>query len=250
MNKLVLGTNKTELYTDLTEPFLLVVDELPDFDFPSQKKTIYLDLERHNLNPLQDIDYLRATDLLSVLDAVFPEGSETLTKRYANFQILEALLDEPKRLDHLIDDSKETHDAYQKVQRLFLSPVLRQFLKPAATNFKLDRTIIAILDRSKIGDFDAFVIGNLLASRYEGQVVFEDFGFYACAFHMKFLRQNRLIAGINSFDEVPEFKNHLLLVETKIANHCNVDDAETLALYAGYRRDSRGFADFVQTRIE
>ncbi len=223
MNRLTVGTDRSDFYTDLPEPLLLIADSLPPIDF---HKATLLDLSKHNLNPVQDIDYLKATDHLAVLDAVFPEGKDTLTKRYANFQILEALLQKPKRLDRLIEDSKETHDAYQKIQRLFLSPTLSRFLKPAATNFRLDRTVIAVLDRSILGDFDAFVIGNFLISAYPGQIVIPDYGFYGCQFHTTLIQQERLILGVNYLDQLPkELKDDVLLILNKAVRRCTSKDA-------------------------
>ena len=62
-------------------------------------------------------------------------------------------------------------------------------------------------------------------------------------------RIDRLIAGINSFAEVPKLAPHLLLVDTKIASHCTAEDAKTLALYAGLRPGVNEYNDFIDQCI-
>src|ERR1700709_184530 len=72
--------------------------------------------------------YRRARDFIAVLDAVFPDGQNTLTKKNANFHILSALLDEPTYLHKLLKPDKKDpakQDAYQKIETLLMSPVLR-----------------------------------------------------------------------------------------------------------------------------
>lgn len=61
----------------------------------------------HAFNPLKDIDYRRATELVDVLKVAFPEGENTLTKASFEYQVLEALLDSRQSLSTLIKDSKD-----------------------------------------------------------------------------------------------------------------------------------------------
>lgn len=262
MNALIVGTKKTDsILEHLPDSFLLIddgpiidayLDEHPlpkDWKEISESPSITLfDVEKDSFNPLTNINYRRAKEFISVLDAIFPEGENTLTKKTSNFQLLTALLSNPKRLDKLIRPNKENADAYQKIQTLLLSPVLERVLC-RATSFPLKGIILARLNRAELGDFDCFVIANLLISQYKGQVVIPDFGFYACPFHTSLIRQDRLIAGVNFIDEAPKLRNNLLLIEEKIGKHCTVEDAETLADFAGIRKSSVDYRDFIQTSM-
>jgi hypothetical protein len=255
MNLLIVGTTdkKETIFQHLPESFLLIDDGsiIDALRLPPRRKVTTFDFTKHSFNPLKDIDYRRAREFISVLDAVFPEGENTLTKKTSNFILLNALLSKPKSLDKLIRpgrDSAQT-DAYQKIQTLLLSPVLKSVLcRP--TNFSFDGIILARLNRAELGDFDCFVLANLLIANYKGQIVIPDFGFYACPHHTSLIRQNRLIAGVNFFDEVPKLRNHLLLIDNKIGHHCTAEDAECLAGYAGLTPNTVAHTEFVQRSIE
>jgi hypothetical protein len=250
MNALVIGSDKEPLLQFVPDKFLVIDDGpfIDQLDLPPTNKTVTFDAARHSFNPLKDMDYRRAREFIDVLNAVFPEGDSTLTKRNSNFILLNALLSEPKRLDTLVRPTKDNTDAYQKIQTLLLSPVLKNVLN-SPTNMSFKGTILARLNRAELGDFDCFVLANLLISQYQGPVVIPDFGFYASPFHMNLIRQERLMAGINSFDEVPAFKSQLLQVKEKIGSQCTPSDAELLALYAGIPADSNRHADFIQAAI-
>ena len=249
-NTLIVGANKAPILQHLPERFLFIDDGplIAKLDRRPDQITTVLDLERHTLNPLKDMTYRRAREFVDVLNAVFPEGENTLTKRNSDFILLEALLDKPRFLDKLIKDTKETHDAYQKIQTLLLSPVLESVLNKQ-TNMSLKGTVIARLDRAELGDFDAFVLANMLISAYDGPVVLPDFGFYATRFHRGLMRQGRLIAGISSFDELPDMRTALLAIEHKEASRCIPDDAALLAQYAGIPTNSNAYADFIHASI-
>lgn len=239
---LIVGTDKTDLLP--SSPFLLIHDG--EFDVSIPHRTF--DYQKHTFNPLKGMNYLNARTFLNVLNGVFPEGETTLTKRYSDYVVLQALLLKPKRLATLIEDTKETQDAYQKIQTLLLSPVLNRVLTNP-TNFSFKGTIVAKLDRAELGDFDAYVLANLLISQYKGRVVLPDFGFYQCPFHRQLLRQGRLHVGINAFDEVPEWKSQLLLIDEKSGHHCTAEDAATLAEYSGLSPGTNAFNDFIEQAI-
>lgn len=248
MNALAIGANKQPLLRFAHVPCLVIDDGdfIDALDLPSRRTITHFNIETDHFNPLKDIDYRTAVELVSVLNAVFPAGDSTLTKGNALHQILEALLDNPKKLSTLISDTNNTQYAHQMIARLLLSPVLERVLNHP-TNMSFKNTIIARLDRAVLGDFDCFVLGNLLISQYAGQVVIPDFGFYAHPGHSTLIRQNRLIAGINSlseFDGMPKLKNKLMQIETKIGSRCTSDDADVLALYAGKRRGTEGFSAY------
>lgn len=250
MNTLIIGSDKGPLLQHLPERYLFIDDGklIDELDLPSRRTVTVFDPAIHSFNPLKDMDYRRAREFVAVLKAVFPEGENTLTKATAEFQILQALSAKPKFLADLIPDTKDTAYAYQKIQTLLLSPVLERVLN-RPTNMSFKGTIIARLDRAVLGDFDCFVLANLLISQFQRAIVVPDFGFYACGFHTSLLRQDRLIAGVNAFDEVPQLRNQLLLIDRKIASHCTPDDAEILATYAGLIPGTNTFNDFVHASI-
>lgn len=261
MNVLIVGTNKSDILEHLPPTFLIVddgtlIDRIP---CDPEEDTV-LDLSRHSFNPLQDMDYYHAQQFISVLNAAFPKGAETLTKQNAGFVLLEALLSGAKRLDKLIRIDKSEKDtgiidAYRTIQALLLSPVLKRFLcNPAHhTNFSLEGKVFVRLDPREHARSDRFIIANLLISNYAGPVIIPDFGFYGCEFHADFIDQNRLIAGVNYLDESP-LKNQLLLMKTKIGRACTVEDAKTLASYAGlvpdFTREENEYNRFIKERID
>jgi hypothetical protein len=253
MNALIVGTNKATVLDFLPDTFLLIDDgELIDrIKLPTRRAVTVFDVSKHSFNPVRGIDYRRARDFVAVLDAVFPEGEGTLTRKNSNFILLSALLEKPKGIDTLLSpkptDSAHT-DAYQKIQTILLSPVLSSVLtKP--TNLSFRGTILARLNRAELGDCDCFVLASLLIAQYQGQVIIPDFGFYANASHTQLLRQNRLVAGVNTLSEVPTQREQLLLVDTKIASHCTAEDANTLAIYKGLRPGTNGYNQFIENCI-
>lgn len=252
MNALVVGSDKSDILHHLPKSFLLIDDDVDWVPLPPRRKVTRLDLTVHSFNPLKDITYPKARELLHVLDAAFPEGDNTLTKRYSNFVLLQALLARPKNFAKLLIQSNTKEpgvlDAVQKIETILLSPVLKSFLA-GPTNFSLAGILLAKLDRRVLSEFDCFLIASLLISNYAGPVVIPDFGFYGCAFHSTLIRQNRLIAGVNFLDESP-LKKHLLLIEDKIARKCTAQDAQTLAEYAGLLPGTKGHSDFIGQAID
>lgn len=244
MNRLHLGTDKTDILKDIHRPFLLVADR--SFKLPGPT----LDLRKDFFNPLHKINYSRASLFVEIINAVFPGGDNTLTKQNSSTILLEALLTKPKptKLDRLIPHTKDTLDAYTKVKRLLLSPILKRFLTNS-TSINFNETLVAHLD--DLTRFDRFVIGNFLIANFKGQIVIPDFGFYACDFHADLIRQGRLIAGVNFLEEVPpKLRNALLQIPTKIGRGTTLDDAEKLAGYVGLVRNTNEYNDFLAKCIE
>jgi hypothetical protein len=129
-----------------------------------------------------------------------------------------------------------------------LSPVLSNVLtKPTNVSFK--GIVIARLDRAALGDFDCFVLGNFLAALYPYTVIIPDFGFYQCDLHQRLLRQDRLWAGIQSFDQVPAFTQSLIVIKDKEGTLCTPHDAELLAVYEGLAKGTVGHRDFIEEKI-
>jgi hypothetical protein len=252
MDALIVGSNKKPILDHLPDTFLLI-DDGPLIDaltIPARRKVTVFDPRVHSFNPLKGMTYARARDFIKILNAVFPEGESTLTRKNANFVLLEALLNNPKRLDTLIPAKADASfvDARQQIQTILFSPTLKNVLT-RPTNISFKGIILAKLDRAELGEFDCFVLANLLISQYKGHVVIPDFGFYACAPHADILRQSRLTAGINSFDEVPRFKQNLLLIDKKIPSHCTPEDAKLLAQYTGMMPSSNAYNAFIEICI-
>lgn len=251
MNALIVGANKSDFSSLLPERFLLIDDgEISDaLTFPSEFRVERLDLSKHHYNPLKGIDYRRARQLSETIYAAAPQGENTLTVRNGKRALTRLLLDcssnPSARLDKLHRNARDPFitEANATVDDLLLSPVVRQFVATKATNFHLDGIVLAKLDRRVLSDIDAFFIGNLLISAYQGQIVVPDFGFYACLFHVSLIRQDRLIAGVNFLDEAPAMRNVLLGIKDKRGAACTAEDAETLASYCSkFARGTEGFA--------
>lgn len=225
-------------HLDLSEP-TLIVDDGPLIDaltVPPRRKVTVLDWTRHQLNPLQGIDYLRACDILSVFQAVFPAGQSTLTKEGAWDWLLEALLAASKgdRLDTLFQakfDDPGYISAQRMVRRLMRSPLLKRVLC-APTNFPMDGVVLARINRAQLGDFDSFVLSNVLIGQFPGQVVVVDGGFHLRDHHTTLIWQNRLLLSINFLDELtPKLREAALTIKDKVAYRTTPKDADLLTFY-------------------
>lgn len=245
---LIVGKEYARILDHLPTSYLFIDDgELIDrLTFPKRRKITVLDFDTHSLNPLKDMSYRKAREFIQILDATFPEGQNTLTKKNSNFLILKALLDNPKHLETLIAPSREPAqiDASQKIETLLFSPLLRKFLT-RPTNFSLTGTIVARLNRAELGDFDCFVITNLLMSAYKGHIVIPDYGTYACPFHLSFIRQDRLIAGVHVLEELPEALQRAFLLSGITPAHCTFADADVLANADGILQGTNDYRDFI-----
>lgn len=252
---LVIGTDKTPILEHLRKlkRFLLIDDGtiIDALDFPDNFRVTRFDISTHSFNPIAHIPrerehdrYLRMAQFAETIAAAFPAGENTLTKENAGIVLLDALLAKRKRsptLDMLLGPSKDPYEqaAYTQLRRVLMSPVLRRVLTNA-TNFHLSGIILARLDRATLDDFECRLLGRLLAAQYRGTVVFSDFGFYAIPSHSQLIQQGRLIASVTSLAQkrLADLKDDLLLYMTpRIGCRCTVNDAETLAEYAGLRPD-------------
>jgi len=255
MNLLNVGRDKTPILNllrgikRLTRYLLLDNgDVINKLFFPKNWHIERLDFSKNRLDLLKDITYERASLYADAFEASFPGGPTTLQKQESGIVFLESLVSEPKSLDTLIRKPKKTdsnghHAAYGKMQRIFLSPVLSSFLS-GPTNFSLSGVVLARLD-TRLTRFDRILLANILASAYPHQVIITDLGQYACDIHRTLLRENRLIAGVNSLAEVP-FQDELFSIEHKIGAKTTAKDAETLADYCcEFPRGTNGYAEYV-----
>lgn len=260
-----------EIYIGLTAQvrlppnrFLYVGDDLPHL---TRRHRVF-DHTKHSIDPFWQMDYRGLCDFVDIFDALFTRGDNTLTKDtgldFIAQQLSEALneKDKPIYLDTLLPlpDKKSSTGhiwAYNKVQRILRSPVLKRVLcNPAHDKFALapNELVLAPLNRSELGDFDALVLGLFLIAYYKGQIVLQEAGFYLRNGHMSLIREDRLIAKVNFLNELsPELRRTVLLIETRIPSRALVEDAETLAKFAGLHpdpsRQDNPYNDFIADAI-
>lgn len=99
MNSLTVGADKTPTLDEIDfSSDILFIDDGPPIDaltIPPRRKVTRFDVAK------------RARDFIAVIDAVFPEGDSTLTKKNANFVLMSALLEEPTYLHELLKPDKK-----------------------------------------------------------------------------------------------------------------------------------------------
>lgn len=242
MNRLYVGLSKN---VELPKGgCLLISDEVPDVP-----RARVFDPLKHSFNPLKNIDYRKAREIADILYTVSPQGENTLTVRNGKRALLRLLLEGYARFDKISpktsDDS--TDEALASIGDVLMSPVLKRVLcSPTNFSFNPRSTILARVNRAELGDFDALVLGLFLMAEFTGQLVVPDFGFYGRDMHARYVREDRLIAGVDVLAELsPKLRQQVLLVPVKVPAGVTYDDAETIAKYEGYRTGTNAFNDFV-----
>jgi hypothetical protein len=92
----------------------------------------------------------------------------------------------------------------------------------------------------------ALIIGLFLTGNFEGQLVIPDFGFYGRDAHVSLMRVERLIAGVNSLDELlTKLRKAVLLITDKTGSGTTYEDAVALATYARLLPGTHGFSGFI-----
>lgn len=236
MNKLYVGF-KTRV-EPVRSGCLFIADEVPKIP-----KSRVFDPLKDCFNPLRNISYKTARELANVLYAITPSGSDTLTVRNGKRSLLKALM-ESKRLDMLKGDE----EVQSMIDDILVSPVLRRVFCTTGKQFSFNpRTVVlAKLDRKVLGDFDALVLGMCLIAQAKGHVVVPDFGFYGRDMHTSLIREERLIAGVNSFGELSlRLKQSVLSIKSKETKGAIFEDAKLLAEYRGLIPGTNGFNEFV-----
>ncbi|MBR1146696.1 hypothetical protein [Bradyrhizobium sp. AUGA SZCCT0431] len=218
-----------------TRGFLFINDDVIDGDV--------FDPTIHSFNPLKKLGYRGAREFAETVYGT--EGKDTLTVRNGKRALTKALLT-TTRLDQL---DTEDEEAQATIGDLLISPILRKVLC-GEPNFSFQsRPIVARLNRSEIGDFDAFILGSLLIRQFKGQIVIPDFGFYARPFHSVLIRENRLMAGVNTLAELDPKMRQLCLLMDKAGKSCTHEDAVTLAQYEGLIPSTNEYNSFIQKAI-
>jgi hypothetical protein len=251
VNKLYVGFSK-----DIALPkggYLFIDDEVRDVS-----RSRVFDPMKHCFNPLKGIDYKKARELADVLYTVYPQGENTLTVRNGKRALLRMLLEGHERLDKLPPAEKGDAgalEAMETVGDVLVSPVLRRVLcNPTNFSFNPNSRIFARINRAELGEFDSLVLGLLLMAQFKGQVVVPDGGFYLRDAHASLLRQDRLIVGVNSLNEMPvKLRQMALLIRERVPTGALYEDAVTLAYHAGLRpdptRENNPFNNFVRAAM-
>jgi hypothetical protein len=76
------------------------------------------------------------------------------------------------------------------------------------------------LNRKEIGDDDARIIASILISQFRGQIVIDDFGFYARDHHTALIRNDRLMAGVYTSFELSEKLRDRAMLMPKVGKGC------------------------------
>ncbi len=240
---------------------LLITDVIPKL--PRNFHPRVFDHTKHCLNPFAGgMTYEKACSIVESFDALFPRGNGTLTKDTGLDFLLDALLKGAKSFEELIPepDKKSTTGhvwAYNKVQRLLLSPVLKRVFcgeKQFSLNSNWRSTIVLRVNRAELLDFDARALVLFFMSEFQGQIVVTDYGPYCHEGHINLLEQDRFIVGVNTLSEVrmraPHLADRLLQIKDKVANGATFDDAEVLAKAAGLVPRTVQYIDDVTTAME
>jgi hypothetical protein len=218
------------------------LDEQVDKEVPDRHRimadlVIARRLELAQLQPVErrlaGIDERRAQDLAELIYTIYPEGGTTLRVREGKWKLAPALLS-AKTLDQV----KGGEEVAGVMADLLFNPAVKKCLCGRKQFEFDDRLIFARLNRAEIGDRAALIIGLFLIASYPGQLVIPDFGFYGREAHVSLIRENRLIAGVNTLEELsPRLRQSVLLIKDKVAAGTTYEDAVTLARYARLRPD-------------
>lgn len=119
-----------------------------------------------------------------------------------------------------------------KLGTLLMSPMIRNIVGQAHTTFSnKTNVIIANLDRAKLGDTTARLLGGLLITRSTGHVVVNDYGFFSAPLP---LPQDRFTVAMNFLDELPQkLRGDVLGIEQKFVFKTHKKDADELSFYVG-----------------
>jgi hypothetical protein len=119
-----------------------------------------------------------------------------------------------------------------KLGTLLMSPMIRNIVGQKRTLLS-DKTsiIIANLDRAKLGDTTARLLGGILITRSSGNVLINEYGFFSAPLP---LAQSRFTIAVNFLDELPQkLRNDVLGIDQKFVFKTHKKDAEELSFHLG-----------------
>jgi len=121
-----------------------------------------------------------------------------------------------------------------KVGTLLMSPMIRNIVGQTSSTMTGADIIIANLDRAKIGDLTARLLGGLLCAQSTGQVYINDLPFFASDYVASLLAQERFSVSLNFLDQLPiHLRGAVLSIEDKIVLKTSPRDAQELAFFVG-----------------
>jgi hypothetical protein len=116
-----------------------------------------------------------------------------------------------------------------KIGTLLMSPMIRNIVGQQKTTLNQADIIIANLDRSKLGDTTARLLGGLLLARSEGHVIVNDYAFFGASLPFP---QERFTVAIDFLDQLdPKTREAVLAIEEKYVFRTNKRDAQELHFY-------------------
>jgi len=253
MNSLHVGTKGLhEWLSTKREPNSLIIADDPQ-PFLTKRVRVF-DPAKHHFNPLTNITPEGATELADIVYLADPGGENTLTVRNGK-RALAKLLVNTTALDTLDGNKTDPYqaEAMAAVDALLFYPLLKKVLcsgKP----FNFSGTVVAKIDRAKLGDKQSLALALMLISQFKGHVVVLDGGFYLRPLHVSLIRQNRLTCGVQYLAELEkDMRQAVLLIKDKTGDGCTYEDAVVLANYAGLRpdplRDDSDYNKFVRERM-
>jgi hypothetical protein len=244
-NKLFVGFKNTIFENLPNRNFLLLHDSIPEMHDRSRPQIF--DPFRHSFNPLAGMNDKRARELAVVLYTLYPQADTTLTVRDGKRSLFKALK-QAKSFEELDGDEEVIALKDDLLGSTFMRDVL---CRPKNnTQLKPNSVVLAHIDRKQMSEFDALALGFLLINAYQGQLIIPDLNFYGRDIHRSLVREDRLIAGVHSLQELPEkLRNAVLRITDTECNRTLYDDAVVLAKYAHHLPGTNGFNDFVSDAI-
>ena len=225
------------------KPCLFIHDDVPDV-----RPASVFDPRKHSLDIFSKMTPRRARELAELLYTAVPEGANTLTVRNGKRSLAPVLL-KAERFDRVTTTDDEVR---AMIDDLLFMPELRNPLCGTTNIFpiKRDTVILARLNRAEIGDFACLVLGFILIGLYKGQIIIPDFGFYGRDAHISLVRENRLIAGVNTLSELPlRLRQAVLLIKDKRPSGALYEDAQELAKYTRYLPNTNEYNDFLHHAV-
>jgi hypothetical protein len=205
------------------------------------------DPTKHGLNPLP-LKYPANREFA----AGFWPDKDLMTYRNGRFA-LARLVTKAKQIEHLnYGRSDGDKEAKMVMEDMLMSPLLRAAFRKEIPRWLCsgETPIIARLNRKEIGDDDAKIIFNILVLLFKRQIIVEDFGAYARDHHARIIREERLIAGVNTLSELPEKLRDRMMLMEKFGAGCTYDDAVELAKYdCTHAPHTEGYNAFIRAAM-
>ncbi|HLH93557.1 MAG TPA: hypothetical protein VKW08_00420 [Xanthobacteraceae bacterium] len=229
---------------------LFIGDQLPEV--PEWRHPRIFDINKNHINPLRGMNDRKAMRIARALYQVEADaGKETLTVRNGRRALAKYLKKDFKTFakleSHLwakaTDEDKKFSPTDAEVlgmvsDVLYWDSLKRIFSDKPDFTFNKNSTNLVRLDRSEMDDNEALTLAFLIMLQFKGTVVIPDFGFYGREFLIPLIKENRLVAGVKTLEELsPRLRQAVLLIKEKVPCQTTYEDAVTLARYARLKPD-------------